>query len=62
MPYTIFGLGLYANYIEKLSVSIPSGNTTKILLKKVEQIVPDSQIVFIPNPINKPDEWKVKVI
>jgi len=61
MPYTIFGLGLYANYIEKLKVTIPTGNTSVILSKKVEQIVPDSQIVFIPNPINDPNYWKVKL-
>ena len=61
MPYTIFGLGLYANYIEQIKVTIPTGNTTLILKKRVDQIVPDSQIVFIPNPIGNPNEWKVKL-
>lgn len=61
MPYTIFGLGLYANYIEKITITIPSGNTTSILSKEVRQIVPDSQIVVIPNPINDPNSWKVKL-
>ena len=62
MPYLVFGLGQFANYIEKISVSIPTGNTSVILTKSVIQIVPDSQIVFIPNPINDPYSWKVKLI
>lgn len=61
MPYTIFGLGLYANYIERITVSMPTGNTTMILKKAVVQIVPDSQIVFVPNPLNDPSSWKVKL-
>lgn len=62
MPYSVFGLGQFANYIEKITVTIPTGNTTVVLKKLVEQIVPDSQIVFIPNPINDPPSWKVKLI
>ena len=61
MPYTIFGLGLYANYIEKLSATVPSGSTLTLLRKTVEQIVPDSQIVFIPNPLADPSGWKVQL-
>ena len=62
MPYSVFGLGQFANYIETITVSIPTGNTSVILMKSVGQIVPDSQIVFIPNPINDPSSWKVKLI
>lgn len=62
MPYSVFGLGQFANYIERISVVIPTGNTTVKLKKRLEQIVPDSQIVVIPNPINDPASWKVKLI
>jgi len=61
MPYTFFGLGLYINYIERLNITIPSGNTTQPLSRMVEQIVPDSQIVVIPNPIGNPASWKIKL-
>lgn len=61
MPYTIFGLGLYANYIDRLNVTVPSGSSGSILRKTVEFIVPDSQIVVIPNPLNDPLGWKVQL-
>jgi integrin alpha FG-GAP repeat containing protein 1 len=61
MPYTIFGLGLYANYIEKLIARVPSGYSTISMKRTVEQIVPDSQIVFIPNPMYDPQSWKVQL-
>ena len=62
MPYSVFGLGQFANYIETIFVSIPTGNTTVKLKKHLEKIVPDSKIVVIPNPMNDPASWKVKLI
>lgn len=61
MPYTIFGLGLYANYIEKLTAQVPSGSSNYVYKRIMEQIVPDSQIVFIPNPLLDPQSWKVQL-
>ena len=60
MPYCFFGLGPYANYIDRLTVTVPSGNTSTILKHVEEQFVPDSQIVIITNPLNEPKKWKVQ--
>lgn len=60
MPYAFFNLGMYANYIERVSITVPSGNTSVIFQRIENQIVPDSQIVVIPNPLNEPRKWKIQ--
>ncbi|XP_053212118.1 T-cell immunomodulatory protein-like [Panonychus citri] len=60
MPYCFFGLGPYANYIERLTATVPAGNTSIILKHVEEDFVPDSQIVIITNPLYEPKRWKVQ--
>lgn len=55
LPYTIFGLGRTPNFIETLSVGM--WNKTK----HWSFIIPNSQMVVIPFPQNKPDLWKAQL-
>ncbi|XP_074103257.1 T-cell immunomodulatory protein [Cotesia typhae] len=55
LPYTTFGLGRMPNYIEKLTVGVAGK------YREWQQIIPNSQIVVIPNPINEASKWKVQL-
>ncbi|VVC28598.1 Hypothetical protein CINCED_3A009391 [Cinara cedri] len=55
LPYTIFGLGRTPNFVDELTVSIL--NETR----SWTQIIPNSQMVVIPNPINDPSRWNAKL-
>lgn len=55
LPYTIFGLGRTPNFVDELTVSVL--NETR----SWTQIIPNSQMVVIPNPINEPSRWNAKL-
>lgn len=55
LPYTIFGLGRTPNFIETLSVGM--WNKTRAW----GFLIPNSQMVVIPFPQNKPDLWKAQL-
>ncbi|XP_050440730.1 T-cell immunomodulatory protein [Adelges cooleyi] len=55
LPYTIFGLGRTPNFVDELTVSVL--NETR----SWTQIIPNSQMVVIPKPINNPSEWNAKL-
>lgn len=55
LPYTIFGLGRFCNFITKLSVSVSNETCEE------DSIIPNAQIVIIPNPLNEPKHWKIKL-
>lgn len=55
LPYTIFGLGRFCNFITKLSVSVL--NETR----EEDAIIPNAQIVIIPYPLHEPSDWKIKL-
>ncbi|CAH1708192.1 T-cell immunomodulatory protein [Aphis gossypii] len=55
LPYTIFGLGRTPNFVDELTVSVL--NETR----SWTQIIPNSQMVVIPNPINDPSRWNAKL-
>ncbi|RWS22207.1 T-cell immunomodulatory protein-like protein [Leptotrombidium deliense] len=61
LPYSLFGLGPDANYVDHVVVSFPTGNTSNIFKRDEEQIVPDSQIVVIPHPVDKPSQWIIQL-
>ncbi|XP_050524922.1 T-cell immunomodulatory protein [Daktulosphaira vitifoliae] len=55
LPYTIFGLGRTPNFVDELTVSVL--NETR----SWTQIIPNSQMVVIPTPINDPIRWNAKL-
>ena len=60
LPFVLFGLGDIPNFIENMTISIPSGRG-KTRRQTWEEIIPDSRIVIIPYPANKTDEWVQKL-
>ncbi|XP_057325196.1 T-cell immunomodulatory protein [Microplitis mediator] len=55
LPYTTFGLGRTPNYIDTLTIGV-AGKHREWL-----QIIPNSQMVVIPNPINEANRWKAQL-
>lgn len=55
LPYTIFGLGRTPNFVNDLSVSVLNETNSW------PSIIPNSQMVVIPNPLNDPSRWKAKL-
>ncbi|XP_074644760.1 T-cell immunomodulatory protein-like [Tubulanus polymorphus] len=60
MPYTVFGLGQTPNYVESLGVGISSPKKEK-RTKTWKSIIPNSQIIIIPYPIDVPGSWVSKL-
>lgn len=61
LPYTIFGLGRNWNFVEVLDVGIPKGNYSDTLTNSFTQIIPNSQLIVIPYPMEHPDQWVSKL-
>lgn len=61
MPYTIFGLGSWPNFVDTLSATIPSPNSSVVRSRTWTQIVPDAQVVLIPYPKELPSFWRSKL-
>ncbi|KAM7541904.1 hypothetical protein Aperf_G00000010252 [Anoplocephala perfoliata] len=59
LPFTTFGFGDFATYIENVMVSVPapSGETRTHTLTF---IVPNAQLVVIPYPYYNPPNWQTK--
>lgn len=55
LPYTIFGLGRTPNFVDELIVSVLNETHSW------PQIIPNSQMVIIPNPIDDPSKWNAKL-
>jgi integrin alpha FG-GAP repeat containing protein 1 len=61
VPYLIFGLGSYANFIDELWVTVPSNSTLFKRSHLWEQLVPDAQVIVIPHPPDSPKQWITKL-
>lgn len=59
-PYLVFGLGRQANYIRKINVTLPYNGGGR-RMREIEEVVPDAQIILIPEPYDKPNQWKIKL-
>ncbi|XP_013787486.1 T-cell immunomodulatory protein-like [Limulus polyphemus] len=57
LPYVVFGLGQTPNFIDKLTVGIPGHRNSAVQKRVWTQIIPNSQMVVIPHPSDKPDKW-----
>jgi len=55
LPYTIFGLGRTPNFIDTLTVQVYGKS------RQWTQLIPNSQMVVIPWPIEEPYSWKVQL-
>lgn len=55
LPYSIFGLDRTPNFVETLNVGL-SGYS-----KSWTQIIPNSQIIVIPNPPSDPSQWRAQL-
>ncbi|KAH8868127.1 T-cell immunomodulatory protein [Schistosoma japonicum] len=60
VPFEIFGLGSFANYVEKLTVSVPPSNEV-MRSRLLSFIVPKAQIVVNPYPLDNPSAWTMKL-
>ena len=61
LPYTLFGLGQMPNFVDQLYVGTPTPNNTKPLNNSWPQIIPNTQLIVIPNPIDQPRYWNMKL-
>ncbi|KAF6209846.1 hypothetical protein GE061_015598 [Apolygus lucorum] len=55
LPYTLFGLGRTPNFVDELRVGVYGKS------KKWSQIIPNSQMVVIPIPLQDPSHWMVRL-
>lgn len=55
LPYNIFGLGRTPNFVDLLTVGLSSH------YRQWTQIIPNSQMVVIPWPVDKPAVWKAQL-
>lgn len=55
LPYTIFGLGRTPNFVDTLTVGIAGKS------KAWTQIIPNSQMVVIPSPLNQTSKWRAQL-
>lgn len=55
LPYTIFGLGRTPNFVDSLTVGL--SNHSRIWT----QLIPNSQMIVVPVPIDHPSQWKAKL-
>ncbi|XP_034940749.1 T-cell immunomodulatory protein [Chelonus insularis] len=55
LPYTTFGLGRTPNFIDMLTIGVAGKS------REWPQIIPNSQMVVIPNPITESSRWKAQL-
>ncbi|EFN80779.1 T-cell immunomodulatory protein [Harpegnathos saltator] len=55
LPYTTFGLGRTPNFVDALTIGVGGKS------REWPQIIPNSQMVVIPNPIAEPSRWKAQL-
>lgn len=60
LPYTIFGIGQSPNFIETLEISV-SSDPRNLRVQQWSQIIPNSQIIVIPSPLDQPSSWSAKL-
>eukprot|EP00112_Aurelia_sp_Birch-Aquarium-sp1_P012728 Seg2680.1 transcript_id=Seg2680.1/GoldUCD/mRNA.D3Y31 product="T-cell immunomodulatory protein" protein_id=Seg2680.1/GoldUCD/D3Y31 len=62
LPYTLFGLGRSPNFVDKVEVGIPQGNGKVDRKHSWPSLIPNSQVIVIPFPPDKPWEWMTKLL
>ncbi|KAK3597568.1 hypothetical protein CHS0354_018163 [Potamilus streckersoni] len=57
LPYTVFGLGQTPNFVDSLDVGIPYPLNGKPRHRTWTSIIPNSQLIVIPHPLDEPNSW-----
>ncbi|KAH9503004.1 T-cell immunomodulatory protein [Bulinus truncatus] len=57
LPFMLFGLGQTPNFVDELKIGIPSAGSGS-RSHSWSTIIPNSQVIVIPYPINNPESWK----
>ncbi|KFB46795.1 AGAP011964-PA-like protein [Anopheles sinensis] len=55
LPFTTFGLGRTPNFVDSLTVGLSNHSRTWT------QLIPNSQMIVVPNPIDEPERWKAQL-
>uniref|UniRef100_A0A182RKF5 T-cell immunomodulatory protein TIP C2 domain-containing protein n=1 Tax=Anopheles funestus TaxID=62324 RepID=A0A182RKF5_ANOFN len=55
LPFTTFGLGRTPNFVDSLTVGLWNHSRTWT------QLIPNSQMIVVPNPIDEPERWKAQL-
>ncbi|XP_077165665.1 T-cell immunomodulatory protein [Paroedura picta] len=61
LPYNVLGLGRSANFLDHLYVGIPCPPGAKARNQEWTAIIPNSQLIVIPYPQDKPRSWSAKL-
>lgn len=58
LPFMLFGLGQTPNFVDELKIGIqyPTGKSPRS--HSWATIIPNSQVIVIPYPLDSPDSWK----
>jgi len=56
-PFVLFGLGRTNDYVNDLWVGLPGGARRRF----DAGIIPNSQLIAIPNPTDRPSRWKIEL-
>ncbi|XP_065064485.1 T-cell immunomodulatory protein-like [Rhopilema esculentum] len=62
LPYTLFGLGRSPNFVDKVQVGIPQSDGKVNRVHSWMSLIPNSQVIVIPFPPDKPYEWMTKLL
>ncbi|EDW85423.1 uncharacterized protein Dwil_GK10513 [Drosophila willistoni] len=55
LPYTCFGLGRTPNFVDQVAVGLGGK------YRNFTQLIPNSQIIVVPKPLNEPSRWKAQL-
>jgi len=62
LPYTLFGLGRSPNFVDKVEVGIPQSTGKVDRIHSWPSLIPNSQVIVIPFPPDKPHDWMTKLL
>ncbi|XP_785844.4 T-cell immunomodulatory protein [Strongylocentrotus purpuratus] len=65
LPYVLLGLGQNPNFVDTLMVGVPGPTQEGTQNKRVHEwtsVIPNSQLIVIPDPLDKPNDWISKIL
>ncbi|XP_071482439.1 T-cell immunomodulatory protein-like [Diadema antillarum] len=65
LPYVLLGLGQNPNFVDYLRVGVPAAVSDSGRNSRVHEwtsIIPNSQLIVIPSPLDQPDDWISKIL
>jgi integrin alpha FG-GAP repeat containing protein 1 len=61
LPYVILGLGATPNFIAQLVIGVSNNVSGSVWYRQWERLIPNSQIIMIPQPIWEPSQWSLRL-